>query len=462
MQFTSIAYLLFLPTVFSVYWLMHKHVKAQNCMLLAASYLFYGWWDAKLLTIIVSMTIATYAAAIYIDNSNNPKHRKAMCLAGIVSCVATLCAFKYYDFFILSFSYILSHFGIKNNPATLNIVLPAGISFYTFQAISYIVDVYRKDTKATGNIVNYATFIAFFPQLVAGPIERASRMLPVFQNRRTFRYRQGVEGMQRLVIGFFKKMVIADNCAETVSAVFTNWHSQSSMVLAYGALLFTVEIYCDFSGYSDIAIGSAKLFGIELSENFRTPYFSKGISEFWRRWHITLMNWFRDYVYIPLGGGYRHKVRNVFLVFLLSGLWHGANWTFVAWGVYNAFLFIPFGMLQKKKVPGWVTSMLTFCCVVFGFMVFRSPDIPNAVGYAMRMLSFTGASTIPPAATHSLTAFVAAVLLFTVEYKNGGYNPVSKIFEKTPYIPRHIIYICIVAATIMFGAEPSAFIYFQF
>lgn len=462
MQFTSTAYLLFLPAVFFLYWALRKSVKLQNLLLLAASYLFYGWWDARLLIIIVLMSFATYATGLAIEQSRNKKCRKIILISGITLCAATLGVFKYFNFFAQSLSDLAALLHIDATFVTLNIILPAGISFYTFQSISYLVDIYRNDIPATRDFVAYATFIAFFPQLVAGPIERAGRMIPFFQNRRTFCYAQSVEGLQRLIIGLFKKMVIADNCAETVSGIFSGWDSQGSLVLAYGALLFTIEIYCDFSGYSDIAIGSAKLLGIELSENFRAPYLSKSISEFWRRWHVTLMNWFRDYIYIPLGGGRSHKIRNTFLVFLLSGLWHGANWTFVAWGIYNALLFAPFRKLEKRNIRSSIMGLLTFACVVFGFMIFRSADIASAAGYAMRMFSFVNLTAIPPSATHSLIALVAAAMLFIVEYKTGKQKPITNVFQNMPCLARRIAYIAIVAATIVFGAEPAAFIYFQF
>ena len=325
MTFTSTAYLFFLPLVFFLYWLIQRNAKAQNFLLLAASYVFYGWWDSRLLSIIALMTLATFYAAILIESSgNNNKMRRTVCGLGIVVCVATLVVFKFFNFFMTSASEFLNLFHIKFSPITLNIILPAGISFYTFQSISYLIDVYRRKLSATRNIITFATYIAFFPQLVAGPIERATRMIPILQGKRTFCYAQAVEGLRRIIIGLFKKMIIADNCAETVSGIFNSWNSQGCFVLIYGALLFTIEIYCDFSGYSDMAIGSAKLLGIELSENFRAPYLAKNIADFWRRWHITLMNWFKDYIYIPLGGK-EHKTRNTAIVFLLSGLWHGAN-----------------------------------------------------------------------------------------------------------------------------------------
>ena len=462
MTFTSTAYLLFLPLVFFLYWLIQRNAKAQNFLLLAASYVFYGWWDSRLLSIIALMTLTTFYAAILVESSgNNNKMRRTVCGLGIVVCVATLVVFKFFNFFMTSASEFLNLFHIKFSPITLNIILPAGISFYTFQSISYLIDVYRRKLPATRNIITFATYIAFFPQLVAGPIERATRMIPILQGKRTFCYAQAVEGLRRIIIGLVKKMIIADNCAETVSGIFNSWNSQGSFVLIYGALLFTIEIYCDFSGYSDMAIGSAKLLGIELSENFRAPYLAKNIADFWRRWHITLMNWFKDYIYIPLGGK-EHKTRNTAIVFLLSGLWHGANWTFVTWGLYNAGLFPFFRKLQKIRVPAFLMWLATFSCVVFGFMIFRSASITDAVGFITRMFSFTDLTAMPPSATKSLIALAGAGILFFAELKTGKANNITDIFRGMPRTTRRTLYIAIVSSIIIFGAAPAAFIYFQF
>lgn len=463
MQFTSTPYLLFLPIVFTLYWAMHQSTKAQNALLLVASYTFYGWWDTRLLAIIALMTLATFLAAQSIEaGGDNPKRRKAICILAVSLCVLTLGFFKYFNFFAHSASTLANLVGFEANAITLKIILPAGISFYTFQCISYIVDVYRRATPASRDIIAYAVFIAFFPQLVAGPIERAPRMLAIFNAPRHFCYSQSVEGLRRIMIGLFKKMVIADNCAETVSAVFSSWSSQGSLVLMYTAILFTIEIYCDFSGYSDIAIGSAKLFGIDLSENFRAPYLSKSIAEFWRRWHITLMQWFRDYIYIPLCGGRRHKARNTFIVFALSGLWHGANYTFVLWGIYNAALFAPFRRFQKHSLPSIAMWMLTFICVVVGFTIFRSNSIGDAMGYMVRTFSFVQITALPPFATHSLIAITAAALLMLAEIRAGKDRSITSIFNSMPQGARMAAYIAIVCATIIFGAEPATFIYFQF
>lgn len=436
---------------------------AQNVLLLVASYVFYGWWDARFLLIIAAVTVFTFTVALMMGRCKGKPGRKAWCIAGVVGGMATLCVFKYFDFFASSAASLAAALGWHLDIVMLGLVLPAGISFYTFQTMSYVVDVYRRDVSAERNIVTYATYVAFFPQLVAGPIERAGRMLPIFSAPRRFSYAQSVEGMRRILLGLLKKMVVADNCAETVSAAFASWQTQGSGALALAAVLFTIEIYCDFSGYCDIAVGSAKLLGIELSENFRAPYFAENIDDFWRRWHITLMRWFRDYIYIPLGGGRSHKQRNVFIVFALSGLWHGAAWTFPAWGIYNAALFAPFRRLEKLHLPVWAMRVITFACVVVGFMIFRSASLADFAGYFVRMLSFTNVFALPPSATHAAVALVAASALFTSEYLalKAETSP-TLLLASMPAWARRSAYLLIAAAIVAFGAEPSAFIYFQF
>lgn len=462
MLFTSFAYLVFLPVVFGLYWLMGRSTRAQNWLLLVASYVFYGWWDAKLLLLILGMTAVTFGAAAVIGASRRPAIRRTVCGAAVVVCLGVLVVFKYFDFFARSMAEALRAFGMDCDMVTFRLILPAGISFYTFQSLSYVIDVYRGSMRPTRDFVCYAVFIAFFPQLVAGPIERASRMIPIFSSPRTFCYAQAVEGLRRILIGLLKKMVIADNISESVTAIFSDYQGQSSAVLAFGAVAFTVEIYCDFSGYSDIAIGSAKLLGIELSENFKAPLFASSIRDFWRRWHITLMNWFRDYLYIPLGGGRAHKTRNTFVVFALSGLWHGANWTFVAWGLYNALLFAPFRRIERRQWPVAVMRVLTFVCVVVGFIFFRSADIGAAFGYIGRMLAFSGGALVPPAATHALVAVVAAALLMAAEYKALPDGGVTRLLCMMPRWARRTAYIMIALVIFTLGGEPTAFIYFQF
>ncbi|MBR6991385.1 MAG: MBOAT family protein, partial [Bacteroidales bacterium] len=337
MMFNSIEFLIFLPITFIVYWLLGRHTRWQNAFVVAASYLFYGWWDWRFLILIAVTTLCSYASGIAIAQSKTPKR---YLWANIVFNLLILCTFKYYDFFAQSFADLFLNG--KADGLLLHLILPVGISFYTFQALSYSIDVYRGTITPTRDLVAFVAYVGFFPQLVAGPIERATSLLPQFEQSRHFDYRQCVDGLRQMLWGFFKKMVVADSCALYVDPIFAHpdWFNSASLLLA--AALFTIQIYGDFSGYSDIAIGCAKLFGIKLRRNFNVPYFSRDIAEFWRRWHISLTTWFRDYIYIPLGGSRVPKGRvvlNTFVIFLVSGLWHGANWTFVAWGAYHALLF---------------------------------------------------------------------------------------------------------------------------
>lgn len=333
MLFTDTSFAVFLPIVFALYWLLQRAPKWQNALVLVASYVFYGWWSWRFLLLIAFTSLCSYVSGIKMgtgENVGKAAHRKLWLWANIVINLGILAIFKYYDFFVAELAQL---FGLDGDPLMLHVALPVGISFYTFQALSYSIDVYKGRVEPTRNIVAFFAYIAFFPQLVAGPIERATQLLPQFLRSRHFDYKLAIDGARQILWGLFKKMVVADNCASYVDAVFAQSQGPASHLLA--AVLFAFQIYGDFSGYSDIAIGTAKLFGIRLMQNFRTPYFSRDIAEFWRRWHISLTTWFRDYVYIPLGGSRVPKwkvVRNTFVIFLLSGIWHGANWTFVAWG----------------------------------------------------------------------------------------------------------------------------------
>ena len=389
MLFNSIEFLVFLPIVFAIYWLLRKHLKLQNLFVVLASYVFYGWWDWRFLILIAFTSFCSWGSGLLIEKSSN---RKFWMIANIVINLGILATFKYYDFFVSEFGTL---FGISTESLLLRIILPVGISFYTFQALSYSIDVYRGNIKPTKDIIAFFAFISFFPQLVAGPIERATNLLPQFLQKRTFSYEQGVDGMRQILWGLFKKIVVADNCAMYVDQVWATYDTQSGSTLLLAAVLFTFQIYGDFSGYSDIAIGTAKLFGIKLMRNFNNPYFSRDIAEFWRRWHISLTTWFRDYVYIPMGGSRVSKakiVRNTFVFFLLSGFWHGANWTFIAWGVYHAVLFLPLillGMNRKytnqvaegRWLPTWKEAgqiLLTFMLAVIGWIIFRAETITQA------------------------------------------------------------------------------------
>lgn len=351
MLFNSLEFAIFLPVVFLLYWFVfQRRVKWQNLFIVVVSYMFYGWWDWKFLFLIAFTSFCSWGSGLLIERYRQQRTAKVIHISNIVLNLLILGVFKYYDFFVDSFARLF--LGGRDDTLLLHLILPVGISFYTFQALSYSIDVYRQRLKPTRDIVQFFAFVSFFPQLVAGPIERATNLLPQFEKKRTFDYSNGVDGMRMILWGLFKKVAVADTCALYVNHVFGNYHDCSGLSLVFAAILFAIQIYGDFSGYSDIAIGTAKLFGIQLMRNFRTPYFSRDIAEFWSRWHISLTTWFRDYVYIPLGGSRTTKakvVRNTFIIFLLSGFWHGANWTFIAWGAYHALLFLPLILLGKNR-----------------------------------------------------------------------------------------------------------------
>lgn len=404
MLFNSFEFLIFLPIVFCGYWFIFRKLHIQNFFIVIASYLFYGWWDWRFLFLILLTTFLCYISGIIIHDSNTRYKRRLICGINIGINIAILAFFKYFNFFSDNLKLLFSQFGYQLDWFTLDVLLPVGISFYTFQAISYPIDVYRGKIKATKDFIAFTAFISFFPQLVAGPIERSTQLLPQFLKARNFDYDKAVEGMRQILWGFFKKMVIADNCAGLANMVFDDYANCSATTLWLGAIFFTFQIYGDFSGYSDIAIGTARLFGFNLSRNFHFPYFSRDIAEFWRRWHISLNTWFRDYIYIPLGGSRCRKikvVRNTMIIFLLSGLWHGANWTFIVWGAYHGLLFLPLiisGMNRKnidviasnKKLPNlkeFFSIILTFIFVVIGWIIFRAESIQDAYLYVFKCFS---------------------------------------------------------------------------
>ena len=400
MLFNSLQFLFFLPLVFFLYWGI-KERKAQNLLIVVASYVFYGWWDWRFLLLIALTSVCSYLSGIYIDR--RPQHGRQLMVLNLLFNLGILGVFKYYNFFTENFSLLLHTVGLKTDLPTLNIILPVGISFYTFQALSYTIDVYRRQLRATTDPVEFFAFISFFPQLVAGPIERATNLLPQFQRPRTFDYDKATDGLKQMLWGFFKKIVVADSCAVGVENIFSNYPSMSGGLLFLGGVLFAFQIYGDFSGYSDIAIGTARLFGIDLMRNFNIPYFSRNISEFWSRWHISLTTWFRDYIYIPLGGnreGRLRTLRNTLIVFLVSGIWHGANWTFVCWGLYHALLIIVFFLLGVRRQPMVVAAnsvlpsvkecaqmAATFFLVVIGWIIFRAENMSSAYNYIARMFT---------------------------------------------------------------------------
>ena len=475
MLFNSPEYLLFLPLVFALYWALNKrNLRWQNVLLLASSYFFYGWWDWRFLSLIAFSTGVDYFAGIYTERTQGSAKKFWLGLSLTVN-LGMLGLFKYFDFFIDSLREGLASAGIAWEMQSLEWVLPVGISFYTFQTLSYTIDVYRGKLKPTQDFIAFAAFVSFFPQLVAGPIERATHLIPQITTRRKLSYTQARNGLRLILWGLFKKVVIADTCARYVDQAFQLSEHQSATTLTLGAVLFAVQIYGDFSGYSDIAIGTSKLFGIELMSNFRFPYFSRNIGEFWRRWHISLSTWFRDYLYIPLGGSRVSKskaIRNVFIIFLVSGFWHGANWTFIAWGGIHAMLFVPSFIsgnnrkhLSKTIAEGQLFPSLrelgallyTFIVVTLAWVFFRADSIQDALNYLSGMI--TGEWKAPVRFATSSTLLV--LFLFVMEW-------LGRTNERAPFrfISRRWMrwgLYCLLGWLVLKGLyNPSNFIYFQF
>ena len=461
MLFNSFEYFIFLPIVFFGYWFLFTKLHIQNLFIVAASYFFYACWDWRFLSLIIITTISSWWAGKWMERlDKQPAKRKAVNIANISLNLVILAIFKYYGFFADSLASLLLAFGMRTDFPTLHLILPVGISFYTFQAVGYSIDIYRRKIAATDDPIAFAAFICFFPQLVAGPIESASHLLPQITQKRKFCYNAAVNGCRLILWGLFKKMVVADNCAVTVDMVWNDYAHFSSPVLAITSILFAIQIYCDFSGYSDIAIGTAKLFGIDLVQNFRRPYFSTDIREFWRRWHISLMTWFRDYLYIPLGGSRGSRwltIRNTYIVFLLSGLWHGANWTFIAWGAYHALLFTP-AILFGKKIKN---TLLTFIAVTFGWIIFRAPDLESAVGYVTRMLT----APIDLNDFSGITAIGVSIVCMAAEWltrrKEHVLDMLETKFFRFAWV-RAIVYYVILVSLCELSARQESFIYFQF
>lgn len=480
MLFNSFEFLFFLPLVFLLYWFVFKPLKWQNLLVVVASYVFYGWWNWKFLILIAITTLCSYVSGVLIDKykykSGNTRTAWWVSCVNIVINLGILGAYKYYDFFAKQLAELL---GVNAEGLVLNLILPVGISFYTFQALSYSIDVYRGKIAATRNLIEFAAYISFFPQLVAGPIERATNLLPQFQKPRVFDYSLAADGMRQMLWGFFKKLIIADNCAEFANWAFENYHSEhiGGLMMFLGAVGFTFQIYGDFSGYSDIAIGTAKLFGITLRRNFNLPYFSRDVAEFWKRWHISLNSWFVDYIYIPLGGSREGKwktVRNTFVIFLVSGLWHGANWTFVAWGAYHACLFVPLIMLNKQKRFGkstvaenhWYPTFMeicqmggTFVLAVIGWIIFRATDIHQAWDYIVTM--FMTANVRYPLGNHITNFYYIAVLLVVEWFCRKQEHPLAVIPIKWRWL-RLLIYVAFFIWIIVNRGNQAVFIYFQF
>jgi len=405
MFFNSIAFAIFLPIVFFLYWFVFNKTKStQNALLIIASYYFYSCWDWRFLFLLIFSTFLDYYTGIQIEKGKSDKTRKFWFWLSILVNLGFLGVFKYYNFFANSFSELLNSVGIQASPILLNLILPVGISFYTFHGLSYVIDIYYKRIKAEYNFVDYSLFVSYFPLLVAGPIERATHLLPQVKVKREFSFEKAKEGIYQIIWGLVKKVVIADTCATYANAIFDNYTSMNSFSLILGAVYFAFQIYGDFSGYSDIALGVSKLFGLDLLRNFNYPYFSRDIAEFWRRWHISLSSWFRDYLYIPLGGskgGLWMKIRNTFIIFVVSGFWHGANWTYIAWGFINAVYFLPLLLrnsnrsnmdtielsLNFNSVKTMISILWTFLITCVAWIFFRAKTITDAILYLKRIFT---------------------------------------------------------------------------
>lgn len=468
-----------MPIVFILYWfVINKNLKFQNFLIVAASYFFYGWWDWRFLSLIIFSTAVDYLVGLKLSKEERTNRRKVLLWTSILVNLGFLGFFKYYNFFLDNFITAFSFFGTEINGNSLNIILPVGISFYTFQTLSYTIDVYKRKLEPTRDLIAFSAFVSFFPQLVAGPIERATNLLPQFYKKRIFIYTNSIDGLRQILWGLFKKIVIADNCAYFVNDIFNNYSTYSSGTLILGAFFFAMQIYGDFSGYSDIAIGTSRLFGFNLMRNFAFPYFSRDIAEFWRRWHISLSTWFRDYLYIPLGGskgGTWIKIRNTFIIFIVSGFWHGANWTFVIWGAINALYFLPVMLLKRNRINTNIVAenrilpnlkeflqiILTFSATLVAWIFFRSESVSSAIDYIIRIFSF---STFGSNNMSDYIELIAIISLFIlIEWIQRKKQHALEISEyPIPKFLRWCFYYIIIFSIVVFGGNQQDFIYFQF
>lgn len=478
MLFNSIEFLIFLPFFFFIYWEFRRSLKTQNSFTLAASYIFYGWWDYRFLGLIFLSSLCDYLVGLGLDKQSSKLNRKILLFTSLSMNLGLIGVFKYYDFFISELGQLLNSFGLQANLSTLNLILPVGISFYTFQTLSYSIDVYNKKMPTCKDPIAFFSYVAYFPQLVAGPIERASNLIPQFQKPRKFEYAEGVKGLKQILWGLVKKVVIADTCAGHVDYIFSNHETLPASILILGAIYFAFQIYGDFSGYSDIAIGTSRLFGIRLMRNFAYPYFSRDIAEFWRRWHISLSTWFRDYVYIPLGGSRMGKLgslRNIFIIFLVSGFWHGANWTFIAWGGLNALFFLPLFLLDLNRkntseivaeghhIPTLKEFMqmgITFTLTCFAWIFFRAESISHAMLYIENIFDQSILQS-PGDPNLSITPIILLSFFVPLEWLFRQ-REVSLEALRTPRVFRFAFYYLLIYLIIQFSGDQIDFIYFQF
>ena len=488
MLFNSLNFLIFLPIVFICYWFLTKNnLKLQNILLLISSCFFYACWDWKFMFLLLFSIFLDFYTGIKIYESIKLTKKKIWLWISIGINLGFLCVFKYYNFFTESFSEALSLLGVKVDLGTIQLILPVGISFYTFHGLSYVIDLYKDRIKPERNIVNYSLFVSFFPLLVAGPIERATHLLPQINKKRKFDYSKAVDGLRQILWGLFKKIVIADNCAEYANLIFNNSNAYSGSTLVLGALFFTIQIYGDFSGYTDIALGTASLFGIELLQNFSFPYFSRNIAEFWRRWHISLSSWFKDYLYIPLGGskgGIWVKIRNTFIIFIVSGIWHGANWTFIAWGFLNALYIMPSIIFNKNRIyleivakgkylptiKEFLSIIFTFSLTTLAWIFFRANNVTHAINYITDI--FTSSLFSVPyiievdTGSHIFPTFLIMMILLFIFIEWAGREGQYAIMHITKIgnrLSRNIFYLILILLIFYQGNfNTNTFIYFQF
>jgi len=479
--FNSLSFAIFLPIVFVLYWMI-KTKKNQNILLMLASYYFYACWDWRFLFLLAFSTFLDYYTGLKIENSQKKSSKKFWFWLSIGVNLGFLGFFKYYNFFAESFAELFAGFGFQVNPWILQIILPVGISFYTFHGLSYVIDIYKERIKAEKSWIDYTLFVSFFPLLVAGPIERATHLLPQIKKERSFNYTNAVDGLRQILWGLFKKMVVADNCAHYANIIFNDYHNYTGVTLIFGAVLFAFQIYGDFSGYSDIALGTARLFGFDLLRNFSYPYFSRDIAEFWRRWHISLSSWFRDYLYIPLGGskgGNWMRIRNTFIIFIVSGFWHGSNWTFIIWGFLNALFILPSIVLKTNRnnldivaegklfpnIKEIFQLILTFSLATFAWIFFRSASVTDAFDYISRIFSTLGTGIGYPYKLLNgdlkVLVFICLMLIFEW-FMREELHPLRKPFTTLPTAARWMTYFLLAILVLLFAGEQAEFIYFQF
>ena len=484
MQFNSLEYAIFLIIIFFAFWfLFRRYLKLQNIFLIIASYIFYSWWDWRFLSLIIFISAVNYFAGIQLGQNDPDKQsgkRKLILLISVFTNLGILGFFKYFNFFAQSAVDLLNTFGFKADTITLNVVLPIGISFYTFQTMSYTIDVYRTKFEPRRDIISFFAYVSFFPLLLAGPIERGDTLLPQFFKKKKFKYENGVNGMRQILWGLFKKVVIADNCAFFANQIFKNYKVEPASVLIMGTVYFAFQIYGDFSGYSDIAIGSAKLLGFDLTTNFKTPYFSRDIAEFWRRWHISLSTWLRDYLFIPLNLQFRSfkiwgGIIAIIITFLICGLWHGANWTFIMWGGLNGIYFIPLilsGNSNKnmdtiangKTVPSpkeIFQMIFTFTLTTFAWIFFKAPNIEVAFKYIGGIFTHK----FSPNNFDFFPRYILFLLAFLLisEWLLFRHDNFLERFGNLKPVFRHSIYVFTLILIFLFiQNEATTFIYFQF